>query len=486
MFRPGSLIKKLAILSHRWTGSAFCVLFLWWFVSGIFMMYCDYPEVKPSDRLTHAQPIDTARVRLTPAEAWQSLHTKGEPDEVRLVMFDSRPAYQFRLGKARAFVYADNSQIQTAFPPDLNLRTAAAWVNQPASSAHIEEMTSEDQWTVGGIYYNYEPLTKYSWPDGREVYIPHATGEVIQDTTRAGRILAYLGPVAHWLYFTPLRKNPALWTRVVIWLSGAATVVALLGLFAGLSLYSPSRRIPFAGAKRLHMILGLFFGFLACTWAFSGMLSMDPFPIKVAGEDPRIPEALSGDPFEFGAFSQKTPQQALMQVESSLHAKELEFISLAGKPYYLVTEDAAHSRVIPMNGLPAPEVDRGALLAIVTKAAQPTGLSDARFIDEYDAHYLDRTGELPLPVLFVSLKDKQQSGYYIDPRTGRLAGSYSADRWPERWLYHGLHSINLPLLYKHRPAWDITVLFLMLGGALLSLTSVLIGWRFLRVRIAAR
>src|ERR1019366_3524010 len=84
MIRPGSLVKKLAILSHRWTGTAFCVLFLWWFVSGIFMMYCDYPEVKPSDRLTHAQPVDAARVRLTASEAWSSLHTKGAPDEVRL------------------------------------------------------------------------------------------------------------------------------------------------------------------------------------------------------------------------------------------------------------------------------------------------------------------------------------------------------------------------------------------------------------------
>ncbi len=145
-------------------------------------------------------------------------------------------------------------------------------------------MTAEDQWTVGGLYYNYEPLTKYSWPDGQQVYIPSATGEVVQSTTSASRFLAYLGPIPHWLYFTPLRKNPRLWSRIVIWLSGLATAVALLGLFAGLSLYSPSRRIPFTGTKRLHMILGLFFGFLACTWAFSGMLSMDPFPVKVVGK----------------------------------------------------------------------------------------------------------------------------------------------------------------------------------------------------------
>ncbi len=95
-------LKKFAILCHRWTGTAFCVLFAWWFISGIFMMYVDYPEVKDSDRLAHAQVIDASKVQLTAAQAWASLKTKGEPDEVRLRMFDSRPAYWFRLGKARA------------------------------------------------------------------------------------------------------------------------------------------------------------------------------------------------------------------------------------------------------------------------------------------------------------------------------------------------------------------------------------------------
>src|SRR5580658_10181026 len=379
-------MKKFAILCHRWTGSAFCALFLWWFISGIFMMYVDYPEVSDSDRLAHAQPLDTSRVQLTPAQAWVSLKTKGEPDEVRLRMFDGRPAYWFRLGKARAFVYADTGQAQTKFPPDLNLRTAAAWTGQPAALATSELMTSEDQWTVGGLYYNYEPIAKYSWPNGEQVYIPSATGEVVQSTTRASRFLAYLGPIPHWLYFTPLRKNPQLWSRIVIWLSGFATAVALLGLFAGLSLYSPSRRIPFTGTKHLHMILGLFFGFLACTWAFSGMLSMDPFPVKIVGEDPRIPEALNGEPFQFENFKDKSPREALSEAGAILTVKELEFISVSGNSVYLAVQDAMHSRVIPVVGPASSEFDRAWLLDVVKKASLPTGIERARFISAYDAH----------------------------------------------------------------------------------------------------
>jgi len=55
-----------------------------------------------------------------------------------------------------------------------------------------------------------------------------------------------------------------------------------------------------------------------------------------------------------------------------------------------------------------------------------------------------------------------------------------------RWLYHGLHSMDLPWLYRNRPAWDITVLTLMAGGTFLCITSVVIGWRRLRQKMRQR
>jgi hypothetical protein len=53
----------------------------------------------------------------------------------------------------------------------------------------------------------------------------------------------------------------------------------------------------------------------------------------------------------------------------------------------------------------------------------------------------------------------------------------------DRWVYHGLHSMNLPWLYNNRPAWDIVVLTLMLGGAALSVTSVVIGAQFIKRKL---
>jgi PepSY-associated TM region len=490
LWRPVIWLKKLAIVSHRWTGAAFCLLFSWWFISGVFIMYCDYPEVKRADRLARAEALDASRIRLSAREAWGRLQSPGAPDSVRLAMFDRRPAYWFRLGRARLAVYADNGETQRNFPPDINLRTAAAFAGEPAEMAKVEAVTQPDQWTVGGIYRRGARLTKYSWPDGRQAYVSGATGEVVQYTTRAIRLGAWLGPIPHWLYFTALRQNGRLWSKIVIWLSGAATLVAVLGLIAGLTMYSPSKRYrfegsatsnPYAGTKRLHMTLGLFFGLLACTWAFSGMLSMDPFPQSGSGGS-EFPEAFSGEPFDFEPFDEREVQNALAQV-AGLKVKDLEFLNVGGKAFYLATQDERNSRVIPMDGEARSELDRAWLVDVVNKASRPQGLDGAEFITAYDAYYLDRRRELPLPVLRVRLNDASQSIFYVDPRTARIVGGYDKSQWAERWAYHGLHSMNLPWLYRNRPAWDLVVLTLMLGGAALSVTSVVIGAQFVRRKL---
>jgi hypothetical protein len=46
-------------------------------------------------------------------------------------------------------------------------------------------------------------------------------------------------------------------------------------------------------------------------------------------------------------------------------------------------------------------------------------------------------------------------------------------------LYQGLHSLDFPGLYDIRALWYIVIIGLSLGGVALSLTSVIIGWRYL-------
>ena len=55
----------------------------------------------------------------------------------------------------------------------------------------------------------------------------------------------------------------------------------------------------------------------------------------------------------------------------------------------------------------------------------------------------------------------------------------------ERWLYHGLHSLNFPWLYNYRPLWDIVVITFMAGGKVLCVTSLILAWRLLGRKLRA-
>ena len=49
-------------------------------------------------------------------------------------------------------------------------------------------------------------------------------------------------------------------------------------------------------------------------------------------------------------------------------------------------------------------------------------------------------------------------------------------RW-NRWLYHGLHSLDFPFLYNRRPLWDVVLIVLSAGGLVLSATTLVPSWR---------
>lgn len=437
-FMPG--LRKWLIVVHRWLGTCFCVLFAMWFLSGMVLAYWDYPGVSDRDRLEHAQPIDITSVRLTPQQAYAKLQLDGTPSSAVLLMFDGRPAYRFD----GVLVYADTGEPQNDFPPELTRRIAATWESRSADSASLSVVDQPDQWTVSGEFGPLRPLDKYSWPDGDEVYVSEATGEVVQATTRTSRIGAYCGAIPHWLYFTPLRKNGRVWSTIVIWASGIGAFAAALGLIVGIWIALPLGRVPYAGQKRWHAIFGLIFGFFACTWAFSGMLSMEPF-----------------------AFS-AGPEQLGRRIEQALHEGGFKTLEQAFKP---------GAKLVDFNAFDG-EPER--ILAGVREAVAPASIIETRMVTKYEAYYLDRHKQHPLPALFVRLNDPRDSMFYIDPATAHIIEAYdSSSRW-NRWLYHGLHSLDLPWLYAHRPAWDIAILALLAGGASLSITSLVLAWRVLR------
>ena len=476
--------RKLAIRIHRWMGVGCCVLFVMWFASGIVLMYCDYPLVHAEERLERAAILDASRIELSPEQAFAKLEASEAPDRVWITMIDARPAYRFGFRDAQVIMYADNGEVLDSVSRELGLKIATAWTGQSQSSALASQSTEVDQWTVYPGIWRGQPLWKYSWANGEEVYVSQESGEVVQYSTRGARIGAYFGAIPHWLYFTPLRSNNPAWRKAVIGLSGFGALTALFGLTVGVWMYSPSkpRSIPYQGQTRWHMILGLVFGLFAFTWVLSGMLSISPFDWGGGGPSDGPQRALRGGQWNPAAFAAEHPREALAKVAGTLRVKELELAMVLGEPVYLAVEAPGRSRAVPMHGAPSAEFEADRIQRAMAEAG-PGALAEAHRMDAYDRYYIDRHHRKPLPVLRVRFDDREQSVYYVDLKTAQVVESYDARLRVSRWLYHGLHSIDLPWLYRNRPAWDIAVLTLMLGGVALSVTSVVIGWRRLRKKV---
>ncbi len=484
-------LRKFTILTHRWMGVFFCILFAMWFISGIVLMYWDFPLVTVREQLLRAPVLDASRVVLWPAQAFEKLQPAGAPTQVRLASLDGRPVYRFRFGRDPMAVFADTGEVVNTISQETAVRIASAWTRREDRA--ITFPTSElDQWTVLPQIGRAAPYWKHVWPNGEEVYVSQTTGEVVQHTTRGSRIGAYFGAIPHWLYFTPLRRSARVWSNTVIWLAAIGTVMSLLGIAVGLWLYSPSVKryrfptgrssIPYTGQKRLHTIFGLIFGLVTTTWVLSGLFSMNPLSWSAGRAAEGPVRMLRADGWQQQMFTGMHPRDVLRAGQY----KELEMAYVLGRAVYLAKESPDRSRIFPVGLAARDEFDASDIVNSISATAAPYQVAETRRVTQYEPYYIDRHFLKPLPVLFVRLDDPEQSLYYVDLKTARVVDSYDRRSRLARWLYHGLHSMDLPWLYRNRPAWDITVLTLMAGGTFLCITSVVIGWRRLRQKMRQR
>jgi hypothetical protein len=112
-------------------------------------------------------------------------------------------------------------------------------------------------------------------------------------------------------------------------------------------------------------------------------------------------------------------------------------------------------------------------------------IRDATWLTAYDAYYYGRCDEEPcrspaLPVLRVKFGDPDATWLYADPARGAIVRREVRRTRLNRWLYHGLHSLDVPGLYNRRPLSDLVVISLSLGGLVLTLSAMPSVWRRLR------
>jgi hypothetical protein len=383
-----------------------------------------------------------------------------------------RPAFQFG-PSAPVTIFADTGERLEHLTADQAIAIGSHFTQLPLTAlSHAGVLTRPDQWTLG--QRRAMPLHKLVAADGlgTVIYVSEPLGEVVITTTRAARRLAWISAIPHWLYFAALRRHDRLWTSTVLWLSGAGCLTVLLGLLLAILQY----RARYVGWMRWHYWLGAVFGAISLTWIFSGFLSMQPGNWAATdGVTPAVAEALSGGPLDLSQFP---PLTASPSIEMGQWVRELEFSRVHGSAVY-VARGPKRSAVVaaaqPHVLLGSASVD--SLLRRITAVSGVPAISDTSLLSAYDAYYNDRDRVLPLPVLRVRFSDPDRTWVYIDLQRSRIVAAVSKRARLERWLYHGLHSLDFPFLYYKRPLWDVVVIALCAGGALLSATAIAIAFR---------
>ncbi len=519
------VFRRAVILSHRYLGLVLSLLVVMWFATGITMIYWGgMPRVTPELRLERMQPVDFARVKLTPAQAAERADLDPIGRATLATLLD-RPVYRFG-SRNPTVVFADTGDVFDELSVDQAQSVAATFARVPAAQVHhVATMREVDQWTLQTPL----PLDKFAVDDGdgTELYVQPRSGEVAMMTTRSSRGWAWVSTIPHWLYFTALRTNQPLWYRLLVWTSAFACVLAVLGLVLGVTQIrkprpfdSPSglaqgkpfrlsARIPYSGSMRWHYISGVVFGVFTLTFAFSGLLSMEPWGWTNA-EGLELPRnVLSGGPVELSTFTAHDAA-AWDQVLGGEPAKEIEFARMLDEPYYIVRRGSVardeadrerlhqpypirHARIEDHRQLVSAATftvrpglfDQATLVARIKAAVPDARVVETQPLTEYDSYYYSRNKQIPLPALRIKFDDPAQTWVYVDPSISQVVTAINRWQRVERWAYHGLHSLDLPYLYNSRPSWDIVMIALCLGGLTSSVLGLMLGTRRMK-RAAAR
>jgi hypothetical protein len=504
-------MKKLLILSHRYLGIGISLLAIMWFATGITMMYAGgMPRLGEQLRLERLANIDLARVRLTPADAAERLGV--DVRRAQLVSLVDRPVYRID----GATVYADTGDVLEGVNASEARAIAARFMRVPESDVeHVRTLDDIDQWTLQ--QHRSLPLHKFRVYDqaGTELYVSEPTGEIAMLTTERNRALAWISTIPHWFYFTAMRDNQPLWLGFVVWTSAAACVLAVLGLMLSVTQlrktrpFTLTKAIPYSGPMRWHYVTGALFGVFTLTWAFSGLVSMEPWAWTEAPGVEVQREVFTGGAPDLSKFP-AIDATAWPRLLGSRGIKEIDFARLQGEHYFVVrlSPDVTEATADPRERLHAPyditgrvEPSRVLLHAptlqvrsepfspdsLVTRLRAATSgapIATSELLTDYDSYYYSRSRQSPLPVLRVKFGDPADTWVYVDPAMGQVVAEIPYWSRVERWAYNGLHSMDFAFWYK-QPLWDVTMLTLLLGGLTSSCLGLVMGIRRMR-RAGAR
>jgi hypothetical protein len=165
--------------------------------------------------------------------------------------------------------------------------------------------------------------------------------------------------------------------------------------------------------------------------------------------------------------------------------REVELVQLAGVAHVRCRWPARSQLVVAATGQPRGPFSADEIAAAVRRAWPTRGIAAAVLHHAPDVyHYASRHEPALAPYVRVDLVDG--ATLYVEAASGRLLRRHEARSRLERWLYHGLHSLDVPWLYRHRWLWHVVIVALLAAGLALSVSGVVITVHWLRRARALR
>ena len=187
-------------------------------------------------------------------------------------------------------------------------------------------------------------------------------------------------------------------------------------------------------------------------------------------------------PLQFSAFA-KPDADAMARLSGGRMIKEIDYARVQERHYLTLRLQAAageksRSPMADAETLTVKTEPFGAesFVARIKKAMPDAPIAETTVLTTFDDYYYPRRGNTaPLPALRVKFADPMQSWLYIDMTSGQPVNMVHRLGRVQRWLYHGLHSLDFRFWYDSR-AWDVTLILLLLGGLASSAIGTFLGF----------
>nr|WP_299382225.1 PepSY domain-containing protein [Allomuricauda sp.] len=462
-------------------GTFFFGMFLIWFLSGFVMMYKSFPFLSENDRISGQEVVRYTTTGLPHPVSVFPEYRHQSSTMLRVNSILGKPVYHLitKDGKLVSRYAHTKDVVEIDESSALHIAKKFTGID---SNAKITVLDKVDQWIPRPKYQKHLPVFKVCFEDkaGTYVHVSSKTGEVISNTSRSDRVWAWLGAIPHWIYLKEIRMHATFWSQLCIWLSFFGLIVALSGIITGIVRYKKKPKAKFKRFKdkwyNFHYYTGLVFGLFVCTWVFSGFMSMSPFnwSYDFTLSDQEI-SLWEGKVSSLGNISDKEWINFQQTIQTN-HTKEAHFSTFSEK-LFSTQYDTQKTKSVCLSHLNYQPTETN-LSQQIKNLDESDSITSIELLEAYDNYYYDRHNIKKLPVFKVTTNN--QIGYYIDSSNGKVLLRSDITNKLERWLYHGLHTLDFHFLTSNRPLWDILMIVLLLGGTLVCITALGLGIKFLK------